>query len=457
MRLNPNLRTFWKTKAQIKVLYGGRMSSKTEDTAGVLAYLASRYKIRVACLRRFQNKISESVYKTLKRKINEDEYLKPLFKINETSIVSVTGSEFVFMGIQRNLEEIKGLDDIDITWIEESEKLTEEQWNLIRPTILRKENSFCVLVFNPYLETDFVYKEFIINESENVLKRKINYIENPFLSNSALSLIDIDKKKMDEDEFNHTYLGYPKKDDEQTIIKRAWIDACIDAHIKLNIEPTGAKKIGFDIADDGTDTNAVIISHGILVYGLDEWKAKEDELLKSSKRAYLLAQKEKAIINYDCIGVGASAGSHFKEFNEKSEFKNKIKYFKFDAGAKVQDSDKEYQTQVKNKDYFLNLKSQAWWSVADRMKMTYNAITKNEPYDEELIISISSNIPKLDALREQLSIPKKVVNSNFKNQVEPKKELLKRGVPSPNLADAFIMSNFRVKLSNNVGLNASMF
>ena len=57
MKLNPNLKSWWKTKAQIRVLYGGRMSSKSYDVAGILIYLASNYKLRILCIRRYQNKI----------------------------------------------------------------------------------------------------------------------------------------------------------------------------------------------------------------------------------------------------------------------------------------------------------------------------------------------------------------------------------------------------------------
>jgi phage terminase large subunit len=46
MKLNPKLKAFWKTKAKVKVLHGGRASSKTEDTAGILIYLASKYKLK---------------------------------------------------------------------------------------------------------------------------------------------------------------------------------------------------------------------------------------------------------------------------------------------------------------------------------------------------------------------------------------------------------------------------
>jgi len=428
------------------------MSSKTEDVAGILVYLATKYKLRIACLRRFQNKIDESVYSVLKRKINDDEKLKDHFKINNTSIESTTGSEFVFMGIQRNLEEIKGLDAIDITWIEESEKLTEEQWNLIRPTILRKDNSFIILVFNPYLATDFIYREFVMKQHDNVLVRHINYNENPFLSNSAKSLIESDKKNLSEDEFNHLYMGMPKLDDNDTIIKRSWLLAVVDAHIKLGISPVGDRCIGFDVADDGGDTNATVERMGCLLTDIDEWEAGEHELLKSAKRVYNKASSGgdlRAFINYDSVGVGASMGAKFKELNDGvSDRRFHIKFNGFSAGAGVIDPDKEYQHGKTNKQMFSNIKAQAWWNIADRLKTTYNAVEHNQPYDESDIISISSDVSHLEQLINELVTPKKDFDNFDRVKVESKKDLKKRGFKSPNIADAFIMSYFKVKTVN---------
>ena len=102
--------------------------------------------------------------------------------------------------------------------------------------------------------------------------------------------------------------------------------------------------------------------------------------------------------------------------------------------------DKEYQPQIKNKDYFLNMKAQAWWTVADRMKETYNAIERGMDYDPENIISIDSGIDHLDDLIEQICTPRKDKNAQYKNKVESKEDMRKRGIPSPNIADAFIMA-----------------
>ncbi|MCO5965492.1 phage terminase large subunit [Sinorhizobium meliloti] len=80
--------------------------------------------------------------------------------------------------------------------------------------------------FNPRLTTDFVYRRFVTNTPRDTIKRQINYNENPFLSTTILKVIEA-KRKEDEDEYRHIYLGEPLEDDDAVIIKRSWIRAAI--------------------------------------------------------------------------------------------------------------------------------------------------------------------------------------------------------------------------------------
>ena len=126
--LNPALRSFWTAPARGRVLYGGRSSSKSWDAAGFAIFLASTLKVRFCCARQFQNKIAESVYTVLKLQI-ERFGLAAEFDITDRSIVhKTTGSEFIFYGLARNLQEIRSLEDVDVLWIEEAHFLTKEQW-----------------------------------------------------------------------------------------------------------------------------------------------------------------------------------------------------------------------------------------------------------------------------------------------------------------------------------------
>lgn len=425
-------------------MYGGRASSKSYDTAGILLYLASKYKLRILCIRKYQNKIEESVYALLKELILSEEYFKQNFTILQSSIrCNSTGSEFIFFGLHRSIDEVVGLQGINVTWCEEAHSIQEKEWNRLRPTILRQENSFCIMVFNPQYDTDFVYRNFVMQKREDTLVRHINYTDNPFLSNSAKDLIAMDKKHLDEDTFNHIYLGYPRSENEESFIKRSWIDACIDAHIKLNIEAKGKYTIGYDIADSGADSCSTVKVYGNVVIDIKEWKAKEDELEQSAEKVFKMALDNNAEIIYDTIGVGASAGSTFRRLN--SEYKKNVVYSKFDAGAGVMSPNTEYKPLRKNKDHFENLKAQQWQIVADRMLHTYNAVVKGDPFNEDDIISISSSCDLINELKIELSSPLKEESRRGLVKVESKDAMKKRGIQSPNIADAFIMAYFRDK------------
>jgi phage terminase large subunit len=251
-------------------------------------------------------------------------------------------------------------------------------------------------------------------------------------------------REEDEDEFQHVYRGVPKDDDNGAVIKRSWIMAALDAHVVLGIEPTGRKRIGFDVADDGNDKCAQIASHGPLAFWGEEWKAEEHELLKSSTRVWNKAIELEAEVVYDNIGVGAQVGAKINELNEGSP--TKIAHIGFNAGDKVNRPKDIYgSTKKTNKDMFANLKAQEWWGVADRLRNTYNAVKGGAQFDKSEMIFISSDMPNLTKLIDELATPKRDYDTTGKVKVESKKDLAKKNreggpKPSPNLADGFIMA-----------------
>ena len=437
--LNPALRAFWKARARNRVLYGGRASSKSWDAAGMACYFADNAKVRILCVRQFQNKIEESVYSLLKIQI-ERFNLKHRFDVQEKKIYNrATGSEFLFYGLWRSIDEIKSLESIDILWIEEAHNLTEEQWKILEATI-RKQGSQVWVIFNPRLSTDFAYRRFVRNPPPDSIVRKINYDENPFLSDTMRKIIDAAKEE-DYENYLHVYEGNPRDDDDDAVIKRSWLLAAIDAHKKLGIEPSGPSRMGFDVADSGEDKCAAIEARGQLAAWSDMWKAKEDELLQSTTRVWRGARERRSMVIYDAIGVGAGVGAKLNELNTGQSRIDTVMHQKFFAGGSVNNPDRYYaQTGIANKDYFANIKAQAWWGVADRLKVTYNAVTHSQQFRAEELIFIDSALPNLDQLIDELSTPKRTFDLAGRVKVESKIDLAKRDIPSPNLADAFIMA-----------------
>lgn len=454
--LNPNLRAFWSTRqtadghpVRFRTLHGGRMSSKSHDAAGIAIARANFQAERFLCVRMFQNRIADSVYTLLKDKI---EYfgLQNNFKIYADAIEHKrNGSLFRFYGYARNIDEIKSFEGATVCWFEEAHNLTESAFKIIRPTVMRNAGAEMWFLFNPRFATDYAYKRLVLDPPKGSIVHQINYPDNPFLTDTALADIQAEFDE-DPEEAAHIYLGVPKDNDDAAVIKRAWLHSAIDAHLKITPQSgiwSGQGCVGYDVADSGHDKNATTTMSGSICIDVDEWKGGENELRESSARVKQTAERLKATsIGYDSIGVGAGTGSHLNSLGWSE-------HFKFNAGGSVSSPASHYgDTNIKNADFFSNLKAQAWWLVADRLRNTHLAITKGRKFNADEMISISSGIDSklLDRLLDELSTPKRDFDNNGKVKVESKKDLARREVASPNLADSFIIASSRALIAKPV-------
>ena len=165
-------------KKRYKVAYGGRGSGKSYGFADACLLKALESKIRILCARQLQTSIKDSVHKLLCDRINAHN-LNAWFEITQQSIRCKNGSEFIFKGIQNNVNEIKSMEGVDICWVEEAQSVSAESWDVLIPTI-RKENSEIWVTFNPDKEEDATYQRFVINPPDDCITRLINYNDNKY-------------------------------------------------------------------------------------------------------------------------------------------------------------------------------------------------------------------------------------------------------------------------------------
>ncbi len=408
----------------------------------MLLYIASNYRIRALCTRHFQNKLADSVYTLLKLRA-EEFGIASQFKFTDSNIYHPgTGSEVLFYGRARNINEIKSLENIDIHWGEECAVMTKAEWEVIEPTI-RKEGSQNWIIFNPRYKTDFVYERFVINPPPKTLVRKINHDENPFLSNTMRDVIDAKKKENYED-YLHYYEGVPLENNEASLIKSAWIEAAIDAHVKLGIEITGAKKSALDVADEGDDLNAQAFAYGILVDNVEVWSGKGLDIFKTTEKAisncldYGLDE-----FTYDADGLGAAVRGDAKVISQRMNININSVPFR-GSGAIVNPKDSitglhnivgRDKIERKNEDYYRNLKAQAWRNLSLRFERTYRAVVNGEKFDTADLISINSKMKHIQALKLELEQPQRKDDGSGKMLVDKKPE----GFKSPNMADSIMM------------------
>jgi len=231
---------------------------------------------------------------------------------------------------------------------------------------------------------------------------------------------------------------------EGIFIPAKYVKACIDAHLKLGFGAMGSKMVGLDLADEGQDSNALAHTHGPMVLNMDEWH--DGDTIQTTIKAYNYAVENGAdMLRYDNIGMGSTVKAKVRELEEKHG--RKIEVLGFGAGSGVVNPDKDYVEGKKNSDMFLNAKAQAWWLLRDRCLKTYNAIELGYEYPHDELISFPSEMPHLNDLITELSRPKRETDDVGRVRVEKKEKMKKRGVPSPNLADALIMCYAPIKKS----------
>ena len=140
------------------LFYGGRYSGKSYTTAVRLLSRGTAEHRRILCTRQIQNTIKDSVHKLLKDIIDQKR-LTTYKVLDDTIIERNTGTEFIFKGLHRNIQEIKSLEGVDDCWVEEAQTVTDESLNILTPTI-RKPGSQMFFTFNRLTELDPVFVKY---------------------------------------------------------------------------------------------------------------------------------------------------------------------------------------------------------------------------------------------------------------------------------------------------------
>lgn len=164
--------------SRYKVLYGGRGAGKTQNIARALLIKGAQEKRKVLCGREIQRSIAESVHAVLVEQI-EALGLGWFYTVTKASIVGKNGTEFIFAGLRSNISNIKSIPNITDAWIEEAQTVSKASMQVLIPTI-RAPNSEIILSFNPELEDDYIYQDFVVSPPEGAIVVKLNYDDNPF-------------------------------------------------------------------------------------------------------------------------------------------------------------------------------------------------------------------------------------------------------------------------------------
>ncbi len=407
----------------------------------------------ILCGREFQSSIDDSVHKLLKMLI-QDTLKVQGFNVLEQKIDCLTGGGFRFKGFARNSSAVKSAQGFKYSWIEEAQTLSKESIQDLTPTI-RAEGSQLYFTANPKSSGDPFSKRFIVPYLKDLMRDGIyeddlhliivmNWRDNPWHGELEAERV-WDKENLPRAEYDHIWEGAFNDHVEDAIIPAEWFDASIDAHIKLGFEPKGVKVVAHDPSDKGADPKGLCLRHGSVI--LDVQEKSGLDVNDGCDWALDYAIREQAdVFIWDCDGMGASLRRQVLT----AIAGKKIDHVEFKGSGGVENPKKTYQavsthsnTKAKtNEQTFKNLRSQKYCDLADRFHNTYLAVEQGTYIDPDDMISLSSSITDMAALRTEVCRIATRPNGMGLIQIMSKEEMLRQKPPleSPNMSDSTMMS-----------------
>lgn len=211
-------------KARYRVSHGGRGGGKSWSFADVLLLQCYQKTTRALCARELQNSIKDSVHKLLSDRIQKLGFSG--FEIGAASIKHANGSEIIFKGLRSNAQEIKSMEGIDICWVEEAQGVSQESWDFLIPTI-RKPGSEIWVTFNPGYKHDPTSQRFIEKPPENARIVKVNWYDNPWISQELIDEMNY-LKATDTAAYRNVWLGEYRQQHSGGLVVKGWASPNID-------------------------------------------------------------------------------------------------------------------------------------------------------------------------------------------------------------------------------------
>jgi hypothetical protein len=213
---------------------------------------------------------------------------------------------------------------------------------------------------------------------------------------------------------------------EGICIPAAWVMAAVELHKRLELPQRGLIIAGLDVADGGACKNVFIPRRGPVVLGIEDW-AQGNTTQTAYRTRDLGQQWGIQRLNFDAGGPGTGVNGTLRS----------CEYLPFEIEGILGNgscTEKCWSAfgDRESADIFKNFRAESWWLLRTRFERTYEFVNGLAVHDLDDLISI----PNHGELIAQLSLPLVFYDDSGRIRIESKPEMAKRGVASPDYADA---------------------
>lgn len=227
---------------------------------------------------------------------------------------------------------------------------------------------------------------------------------------------------------------------EGVAIPAKYLRACVG----LKLPASAMRTAGYDPAgSEAGAENGYVDRNGPVVGLIKRWR--EPDPTEGAFQALRIAEDRAAHrFLYDSIGLGSFIGGAFKKVQRTLCF----------TWAPVNVGKPPTKTlwpdRQTSEEKFANLKAELWWRMRVRAEKTWRFVTQGTYFPPDELLSLPPG-PETEALIAQLSNVRFFETETGKIIIESKRQLEERGVKSPDLAEALLLSFAPFKLTGGTG------
>jgi phage terminase large subunit len=266
-------------------------SGKTRSFAKMAAVYALRLasankKGVILCAREYMNSLADSSFMEIATAIREEPWMMPHFDLGETYIRTRNRNiEFLFRGLNKNINSIKSVGRIHLCWVDEAEAVTEKAWIKLLPTIRGSDNTDdpeVWITWNPERKNSATHIRFRQKPAADAKFVELNWRDNPWFPRK------LEKDRQDDltqrpEQYNHIWEGDFATSAAGAYFASHLLAAKADGRISaLSVDPLMGLRAFWDIGGTGARADAtsiwIVQWIGKSIYVLDHYTAEHQPL-----------------------------------------------------------------------------------------------------------------------------------------------------------------------------------
>ena len=420
----------WQSQALETINVHDRLSIRSGHGIGksalmawvILWWMVTRTECKVACTAPTSHQLNDVLWGELDKWWKKaPQALQPLLSITSDRVIKQTDPKNSYATARtarkENPEALQGFHSPNMLFVVDEASGVEDIIFQVGEGSLSTKGAKILMAGNPTRTSGYFYdshhKMRHVWKTMRVSCEDATMVDELFISNMKAQYGE------DSNVYRVRVLGEFPKDEDSSVIPLSLVEAAI----ARDIVPVAGKVIwGLDVARFGDDVSALAKrERNHLLEPIKSWKGLD--LMATAGRVldeYERAKKVPDVILVDSIGVGAGVVDRLRELGLPVR------------GINVAESSAQ-------REKFVRLRDELWWRGREWFET-----------GEALMLDDSSLISELVSVHYNLE-------SNGKIKVESKPDMKKRGLASPNKADAFLLtfattdfkgSNAPIKYSN---------